>query len=240
MEIKNIENNNWNVINIFRLDDIKNYCVVRTINNEWFLTSSYIPWYGVYNFLLGSNTRNLMALTPRQVDCLPIQIKSQSVSELGWRYILGILCLPLMYFVSLLIPNNALYQAAFIFLGMVVGFSYRYWSLKRDEKKNGIINQFKVTHTMKIRSNLTVIYVALMIILVLFLVIFKPLRMVSMIPVVSAMISISYGSIGKIPTYKKIEPILPTSFYRWSEWGNTELIGVDDPSEGLMPVRKDG
>ncbi|WP_057908295.1 DUF4176 domain-containing protein [Latilactobacillus graminis] len=28
METKEIENNNWNVINIFRLNNIKNYCVV--------------------------------------------------------------------------------------------------------------------------------------------------------------------------------------------------------------------
>ncbi|MDO1604810.1 hypothetical protein Q2T76_01940 [Lactobacillus sp. YT155] len=222
---------------IFKIKGIKNFVVIKSQQDDYYLTSALIPWYGFYNFLLPVNKRRAMKLKNEQVNELELIDTDHTNSNQDFK-IAG-------YWILALFMSFGIYQLykygylESILIGLIIGIVINRYSLINDRKKNNILRDFSPDNILKIKSNNLFSKMKNLILIPIIPVLAELSRSPGSVTIVASVIvflSNFYGSVGDMKTIKMIGPGVNISFLNWSRWGEKVEVEFEPPL--LLSVEK--
>lgn len=231
------ENSEWEDLMLLRISKINNYYVIKNKQNEFFLATAMNPWYGFYNVLLPINKRLVMKLDKKQLNDLTLKSINDEPITGYWVFILLSIVYVFLDIVveALFLPNIAIYL--YILLGITLALQFRRISLAKDAKKSEVIRNFKETHRLKIKAKVAKIFWVSIIFCLIGIIWLLNIELPLISPIIAYITLMSYGALGKMPIKTVIKSSNPYSIYRWSEWGEEEIIEVEDPAQMMKPEK---
>ncbi|MGV0167250.1 hypothetical protein ACRYI5_01465 [Furfurilactobacillus sp. WILCCON 0119] len=237
------DDENWKATAFFDVKKSNNYSVIETEDDRFYLMSVYRPWYGIYGFLSSTNRRQVMEVPAERAKELRIDIKEENFAQELWAITIiciAVLGIKLWMFLSLAFDSAFQEYAGLIVivLGIIAGIIRLHMMEKRERQDIQEIKEFQTTHTMKIRSNAYGNFLLLMIASVCMVIAAYVYVKILVVPTIGIFWPLLYGPSGKRVYKKAVDSDVPgMSFYRWKDWGNEEIIGMEDPSESLPVVK---
>lgn len=218
-------------VQVFKIKGIKNFVVIKSQQDDYYLTSALIPWYGFYyNLLLSINTRYGMKLDKKKLNELQLEEETISTNTRDAFIILG--------YVLLIVPFKLIQNYVFLNIGwygylvawilaISIGMGFRFISIKGDKKKSSVVGEFRVDHILKIKSN------SKRMIWILGVFIASVGIYNTGIPTIIYSIPLYfdrfYGSIGDMKTKRLILPNTLGSLYNITKIGEIEKIEFEPP-----------